>query len=53
MMCDCAPSNTTLIFETWLQTDLQRLYDETLYEPVPEDLLRLIPQVAGRDFDQL
>ena len=31
-------------FETWLQTNLQRLYDEALAEPVPEELLRLIAQ---------
>ncbi len=53
MMCDHAPISTPLIFETWLQTDLQRLYDETLYEPVPEDLLRLIPQVSDRGLDQV
>ena len=31
-------------FEEWLQTNLQRLYDEALAEPVPEALLRLIAQ---------
>jgi len=31
-------------FETWLQIGLQRLYDRTLSEPVPEELLRLVPQ---------
>lgn len=30
-------------FETWLQVGLQRLYDRTLSEPVPEELLRLVP----------
>ena len=52
MMCDYTPSSNTLIFETWLQTDLQRLYDEALYEPVPDDLLRLVPQVLEHDLDQ-
>ncbi len=31
-------------FELWLQTNLQRLYDEALAEPVPEELLRLVVQ---------
>lgn len=34
---------TTHSFDTWLQARLQRLYDETLDEPVPDDLLKLIP----------
>jgi hypothetical protein len=36
-----------LLFETWLQIGLQRLYDRTLEEPVPDDLLQLIP--PGRE----
>ena len=37
---------TTLspFFEVWLQANLQRLYDEALAEPVPEELLRLVTQ---------
>lgn len=31
-------------FELWLQDALQRLYDRTLAEPVPDELLRLIAQ---------
>ena len=31
-------------FELWLQANLQRLYDEALAEPVPEELLRLVAQ---------
>ena len=31
-----------VLFDVWLQTDLQRLYDKMLMEPVPEELLRLI-----------
>ena len=30
------------LFEAWLQSDLQRLYDKTLHEPVPDDLLQLL-----------
>ena len=29
-------------FELWLENNLQRLYDQALAEPVPEELLRLI-----------
>jgi hypothetical protein len=32
------------LFEAWLQSGLQRLYDRALYEPLPDELLRLIPQ---------
>ena len=37
---------TTLnpFFDLWLQANLQRLYDEALAEPVPEELLRLVAQ---------
>ena len=37
------------LFDGWLQSDLQRLYDQTLCEPVPDDLLRLIPQAQEPD----
>ena len=33
-------------FELWLESNLQRLYDETLAEPMPEELLRLIAQLG-------
>ncbi len=29
-------------FELWLENNLQRLYNQALAEPVPEELLRLI-----------
>ncbi len=32
----------SVLFDVWLQTDLQRLYDKMLIEPVPEELLRLV-----------
>lgn len=32
------------LFDTWLQTSLQRLYDATLDEAVPEDLLQILPE---------
>ena len=32
------------MFDTWLQTRLQRLYDEALDEAVPDDLLQLLPE---------
>lgn len=39
------PAKSSL-FDTWLQTGLQRLYDETLDEPVPDDLLTLLPDTS-------
>ena len=29
-------------FDSWLHRELSRLYDETLSEPVPEELLKLL-----------
>lgn len=29
-------------FDRWLQRELSRLYDQTLSEPVPEELLKLL-----------
>jgi len=31
------------MFETWLQTSLQRLYDPALGEPIPDELAQLLP----------
>ena len=45
-----APLKHMPLFEAWLQSDLQRLYDETLHEPVPDDLLVLLaraPETAS------
>lgn len=42
---DDVPAKSSL-FDTWLQTGLQRLYDETLDEPVPDDLLTLLPDTS-------
>ena len=39
---DRAASRTMILVEAWLQNDLQRLYDRTLDEPVPEELLQLL-----------
>ncbi len=36
------------LFDTWLQTRLQRLYDEALDEAVPDDLLQLLPELGKR-----
>jgi hypothetical protein len=36
-------------FDTWLHRELSRLYDQTLAEPVPEDLLKLLNGGAGKD----
>ena len=32
-------------FDRWLKRELGRLYDETLAEPVPDELARLLGQV--------
>ena len=37
-----APGHAKGLFEMWLQTGLQRLYDRTLDEPVPDELLSLV-----------
>ena len=42
------PSPDASLFDTWLQTRLQRLYDEALDEAVPDDLLQLIPEPGKR-----
>ena len=36
------------LFDMWLQTRLQRLYDEALDEAVPDDLLQLLPEPEKR-----
>lgn len=30
------------LFDNWLQSSLQRLYDSTLEAPLPEEILRLV-----------
>jgi hypothetical protein len=30
------------MFDNWLRAELSRLYDTTLSEPVPHDMLRLL-----------
>lgn len=47
-----AYGSATSLFEAWLQTDLQRLYDRALFEPLPEDLLRLLPLHKESDLQQ-
>ncbi len=47
-----AAACATSLFEVWLQTDLQRLYDKALFEPVPDDLLRLLPPNLGSNQQQ-
>jgi hypothetical protein len=37
------------MFETWLQTSLQRLYDPALCEPLPDDLVNLLPPEPETD----
>lgn len=39
-----AYGQAAILFETWLQLGLQRLYDRTLLEPVPDELLQLALQ---------
>lgn len=36
------------VFDTWLRAELGRLYDTTLNEPVPPDMLRLLNSAAKR-----
>lgn len=36
------------LFDVWLQTTLQRRYDDALSEPVPDDLLDLVPQPTDK-----
>ena len=47
-----APGSAASLFEVWLQTDLQRLYDRALREPLPDDLLRLLPLHQESDLQQ-
>ena len=35
-------------FESWLRTELGRLYDGALAEPVPEDMIRLLRAAATK-----
>ena len=44
--------SNSMLFEAWLQTDLQRLYDKLLDEPVPEELLKLVPLPQGPEPEQ-
>jgi len=41
-------SSAGALFDAWLQSRLQRLYDNTLDEPVPDDLLQLLPEPGER-----
>ena len=52
VMTDTNHTCASALFEVWLQTDLQRLYDRTLIEPVPEELLLLVLPVQEIDPDQ-
>ena len=36
------------LFDAWLQTRLQRLYDEALGEPLPDELLLLLRDFTDR-----
>ena len=36
------PTQQPDIFDNWLRAELSRLYDTTLSEPVPHDMLRLL-----------
>lgn len=42
-----APPGTDA-FDAWLRAELGRLYDNTLAEPVPPDMLRLLTGAARR-----
>ena len=37
------PNPAPSLFDAWLQTRLQCLYDKALNEAVPDDLLQLLP----------
>lgn len=37
-----SPTPQPDIFDSWLRAELSRLYDTTLSEPVPPDMLRLL-----------
>lgn len=36
-------------FDRWLKGELGKLYDQTLSEPVPEELTRLLDQIGRKD----
>ncbi len=36
-------------FDRWLHRELSRLYDQTLSEPVPEELMKLLREGEGKD----
>ncbi len=42
------PDPSGSLFDTWLQTRLQRQFDEALEEAVPDDLLQLLPEPEKR-----
>ena len=42
------PGTDAWLFDMWLQTRLQGLYNETLDEAVPDDLLQLLPETEQR-----
>jgi hypothetical protein len=42
------PRPTEAAFDRWLQRELSRLYGPALEEPVPEELLRLVREAAGK-----
>ena len=52
VMTDANHTRASAVFEVWLQTDLQRLYDKTLIEPVPEELLLLVLPVRETGSEQ-
>jgi len=35
-------------FDTWLQRELHQMYDKVAREPIPDDLLKLIDDDAGK-----
>jgi hypothetical protein len=39
-----APPRDARAFDAWLHGELARLYDSTLREPVPEELLRILQE---------
>jgi hypothetical protein len=45
---DGSPLPGTDAFDAWLRAELGRLYDNTLAEPVPPDMLRLLNGAAKR-----
>ena len=43
-----AANDTTLVLDLWLQAGLQRLYNRTLLEPIPDELLGILAQDQRR-----